>query len=185
MVARRSKPLSCMMKGMWMQLVISLLFYSCTLSLAILLHPSPADFAMSTLDTASNSQVNNLAGVNNNNNNKRKLTARIYRELHRLNKPPVKTIQVLQQLPFLSPLLSSWNSSLLFSSLGFFSSVVVSWNPFSFFSSVVVFSWVLLFCSLSLGILSHNVFQQWAAPFFFLYVCCGFFPRDSCEEASC
>ncbi len=124
MVARRSKPLSCMMKGMWMQLVISLLFYSCTLSLAILLHPSPADIAVSTLDIPSNSQVNNLAGVNNN-NNKRKLTARIYRELHRLNKPPVKTIQVLQQLPFLSPLLSSWNSS-------------------------VLFSWVLLFCRLLL-----------------------------------
>ncbi|KAH9570557.1 hypothetical protein CY35_02G046700 [Sphagnum magellanicum] len=94
MVASRSKPLSCMMKGMWIQLVISLLFYSCTLSLAILLHPSPADIAVSTLDIASNSQVNNLAGVNNN-NNKRKLTARIYRELHRLNKPPVKTIQSL------------------------------------------------------------------------------------------
>ncbi len=126
------------MKGMWIQLVISLLFYSCTLSLAILLHPSPADIAVSTLDIASNSQVNNLAGVNNN-NNKRKLTARIYRELHRLNKPPVKTIQVLQQLTFLSPL-----GILLFSSLGFFSSVVFSWNPFSFFSSVVVFSWILL-----------------------------------------
>lgn len=147
------------MKGMWIQLVISLLFYSCTLSLAILLHPSPADIAVSTLDIASNSQVNNLAGVkNNNNNNKRKLTARIYRELHRLNKPPVKTIQVLQQLPF--SLLFSPLGILLFSSLGFFSSVVFSWNPFSFFSSVVVFSWVLLFCSLSLGILSHNVFQQ-------------------------
>jgi hypothetical protein len=112
------------MKGMWIQLVISLLFYSCTLSLAILVHPSPADIAVSTLDIASDSQVNNLAGVNNN-NNKRKLTARIYRELHRLNKPPVKTIKVLQQLPFLSPLLSSWNSS-------------------------VLFSWVLLFCRLLL-----------------------------------
>ncbi len=124
MFTRRSKPLSCMMKGMWIQLVIGLLFYSCTLSLAILLHPSPADIAVSTLDIASNSHVNNLAGVNNN-NNKRKLTARIYRELHRLNKPPVKTIQVLQQLPFLSPLLSSWNSS-------------------------VLFCWVLLFCRLLL-----------------------------------
>ncbi len=113
------------MKGMCIQLVISLLFYSCTLSLAIFLHPSPADIAVSALDIASNSQVNNLARVNNNNNNKRKLTARIYRELHRLNKPPVKTIQVLQQLPFLSPLLSSWNSS-------------------------VLFSWVLLFCRLLL-----------------------------------
>ncbi len=147
MVARRSKPLSCMMKGMWIQLVISLLFYSCTLSLAILLHPSPADIAMSTLDIASNFQVNNLAGVNNN-NNKRKLTARIYRELHRLNKPPVKTIQVLQQLPFLSPLLSSWNSSVLFSWVLLFCRLLLE----SFL--------ILLFCSLSLGILSHNVFQQ-------------------------